>query len=1382
MQRILITILLILLALCEIKTQNAGPHEINHYSAEKVFPQAPEAAKFTRYGQYPVNLSTGLVDISIPIYTIKSKQLELPITLAYHLSGIKVEEVASNVGLGWTLNAGGVISIQVKGIRGDVTGTYRAPKAEDLDQKTDVNNLYSELRSLCYSDKTQSDFFSYNISNGVSGSFFYNNEGKIIQVPQSDNKVELIIRKGGRDYMITADNGNKYIFKEEHTIKTSDRNTVAFNLSKIVSADGKDSIVFSYSKKADFSEYPVNFTAYLEKDTRYTYKSMNRLKKYDIIIYNTLVLDKITFSGGEVLFTYSTDRKDRGTARLNKIQVNQTLFENTAVKKKILECRFLQSYFVSGGTPSNDKYTKFYYRLKLNGIELHSSIATEKPQTYKFSYNSTMLPHQDYLGTESATYYKWGSLPSYSQDLWGYYNGAYNNQLIPYDGSVEKEEFYKMVDGGYPNREASENHAKACSLEKITYPTGGSTFFETESNRLFHKPNSLIGGLRIKRIRSYDRYHNLLEEKEYEYISGAEIPINNYTFKGYFYKQKYEFLDSPSVPPGQNPQPNQSKIIEKEIYTSTPFTFQPVNYAPIFYSLVREYLGNKNYNEGYKLYEYDLVNNQINYMPGYGNSMYARYKASGTDEFWRRGNLLEESVYKKVGKNYELIQKTKNEYELFNSERHIIGIIVTNDHIFETNMMNQSNPKRCFHWFNTYTNTGVKKLRKTTITNYVNGKEEQEKIITYDYDKITETENKHQQLSRKSIHLPDGEELITRYKYPLDYNFSVTYGNDYQVNKKFRDANIKTVPLEILKQVKYSGSTKTISGVFNKYKDINQLEKLYKLETATPLSYEGATLINANGYDMSDKYQLESEFKYDSENNLKEYTVRGNPPVHILWSYNSLYPIAEIRNTSLSNLQTALSSLGLTADNLLKTANPDMGKVDLLRSKLPDAAVTTYTYYPLRGRLSSKDPNEISTSYQYDGFGRLVSTKNHKQEYLQKYEYKQNPASHDLVLYAEYEYEQFRKANFNVQVEGGSGQYTYKWTLKDVAGNIIAESGDKAFSIIFPQLGEMRLECRVTDSGRNKTIETARTFKVIPPPPLEASEISCSAKELRLNGKGVTFQIEAKEGSLNYTYNWVIKTPTKTVTGNKESISTTFEEHGDLTVTCTVYDPGTKQTVVKELKSYVLYPLPLELERLGQNIKAGLNYRISYGIYLKDGTGSGNFTYTWKVTTPTKTVTDFPSEKQIFYTLDELGTTYVSCTARDNYTGESKMLEKEQIVKYTVDISNPVHTQQPEVSKFIATAEINSLKDMTITVEIGIDRENHPSNDAVYYTIASTPATLWSGKTTKKVTLKAGKNRLEIQLRKDKNINQVQTAWIKIIEVPSDFTIGKSDNLTLRAL
>ncbi len=51
---------------------------------------------------------------------------------------------------------------------------------------------------------------------------------------------------------------------------------------------------------------------------------------------------------------------------------------------------------------------------------------------------------------------------------------------------------------------------------------------------------------------------------------------------------------------------------------------------------------------------------------------------------------------------------------------------------------------------------------------------------------------------------------------------------------------------------------------------------------------------------------------------------------------------------------------------------------------------------------------------------------------------------------------------------------------------------------------------------------------------------------------------------------------------------------------------------------------------------------------------------------------------------------------------------------------------------------------MTITIEIGIDRENHPSNDAVYYTIASTPATLWSGKTTRKINLKAGKNRLEI--------------------------------------
>lgn len=67
----------------------------------------PNAASLGKYGDIPVSHHTGVTNISIPIYTIQEGDINLPISLDYHSSGIKVDEVASWIGLGWSLNVGG---------------------------------------------------------------------------------------------------------------------------------------------------------------------------------------------------------------------------------------------------------------------------------------------------------------------------------------------------------------------------------------------------------------------------------------------------------------------------------------------------------------------------------------------------------------------------------------------------------------------------------------------------------------------------------------------------------------------------------------------------------------------------------------------------------------------------------------------------------------------------------------------------------------------------------------------------------------------------------------------------------------------------------------------------------------------------------------------------------------------------------------------------------------------------------------------------------------------------------------------------------------------------------------------------------------------------
>src|SRR6267142_4085948 len=67
-------------------------------------PASPNVAALGKFGDYPVSYFTGVPDISIPIFEVKSGGLSVPITLSYHASGIKPTDVASWVGLGWAFD------------------------------------------------------------------------------------------------------------------------------------------------------------------------------------------------------------------------------------------------------------------------------------------------------------------------------------------------------------------------------------------------------------------------------------------------------------------------------------------------------------------------------------------------------------------------------------------------------------------------------------------------------------------------------------------------------------------------------------------------------------------------------------------------------------------------------------------------------------------------------------------------------------------------------------------------------------------------------------------------------------------------------------------------------------------------------------------------------------------------------------------------------------------------------------------------------------------------------------------------------------------------------------------------------------------------------
>ena len=76
----------------------------------------PEVTQLHKSTFFENNFYTGKIDLKIPIYDIKYGELSVPIFLTYNSGGIKLDDIASNVGMGWSLNTGGSIIRSIKDI------------------------------------------------------------------------------------------------------------------------------------------------------------------------------------------------------------------------------------------------------------------------------------------------------------------------------------------------------------------------------------------------------------------------------------------------------------------------------------------------------------------------------------------------------------------------------------------------------------------------------------------------------------------------------------------------------------------------------------------------------------------------------------------------------------------------------------------------------------------------------------------------------------------------------------------------------------------------------------------------------------------------------------------------------------------------------------------------------------------------------------------------------------------------------------------------------------------------------------------------------------------------------------------------------------------
>ncbi len=195
-------LLLIGMSLFAISSLKAQP--TNNILGDVVMP-APNAAALGKYADIPVSYFSGVPNISVPIYTVKEGPLSLPISLSYHASDIKVGEPASWVGLGWSLNTGGVITRTVMGLPDENGGYYTNGSSLTKDSLTIIDVADGTTDS-------EPDLFTFNVG-GYTGKFLLDENNEPFLMPKQDIKIDYTYTQNRFvNFIITAPNGIRYIF------------------------------------------------------------------------------------------------------------------------------------------------------------------------------------------------------------------------------------------------------------------------------------------------------------------------------------------------------------------------------------------------------------------------------------------------------------------------------------------------------------------------------------------------------------------------------------------------------------------------------------------------------------------------------------------------------------------------------------------------------------------------------------------------------------------------------------------------------------------------------------------------------------------------------------------------------------------------------------------------------------------------------------------------------------------------------------------------------------------------------------------------------------------------------------------------------------------
>ncbi len=473
-------------------------------------PQSPGVSSLMKFEEVPVSLYTGIPDVSVPIgdFSTNSSKLNFNISLNYHPLSAKVDDIASEYGLGWSLFAGGMISRTIRDLPDEsdqVTGKYGI-YFNSLDAFTNNYNIVKNylqngsgpndqkafrqiFESVLFNRFDNSyDLYQYNFM-GYTGRFFIKRDEttgalKLIKLDKNNFKIDFTFdsKNAPIKFEITDDKGLKYIF---NVVEQSSRSYLvnSTNTSNVNTNDNLEyqdlNTGFYLSEVYEDSKLLVkfNYTNGIEQSvSTFIAKRRGPLYPFDVSLQYSDCYNDIT-NTFPAEYETSTSLNHTYSRFLDNIEVKD--------RAKI--------YFEYTGNRQDSNLTMPNNNKKLSKITIKDffSNTLNKQYNFDYAYDSKMILKKisildrnaqennfytfSYGGNSKQLLYAPEDVRS---DLWGHYRCVQQTPIL--DLLAPQTMF-----------ESSPGCIEKDVLTKMKLPTGGEIRYNYELNRFNYKPSSI---------------------------------------------------------------------------------------------------------------------------------------------------------------------------------------------------------------------------------------------------------------------------------------------------------------------------------------------------------------------------------------------------------------------------------------------------------------------------------------------------------------------------------------------------------------------------------------------------------------------------------------------------------------------------------------------------------------------------------------------------------------------------------------------------------------------------------------------------------------------------------------------------------------------------